>query len=338
MTVERAQASGGRRDAASFSGAERPPERGGAGSRPPPRELPEVHPRVEPAYDAALRAFALRAGRSGGPASAPTEEEDACHPDRAIPFDRFPRDRIPSGPLFAQRPLEMNAVAMSDVKQGGLNDCYFLASVAALANHERGRELVRGMIEPLGGLPERFKVKFAQATVEVTLEDVPVGHVHPGGGADEASLLDAARPELWPIVLERAYAKLHADGDALGYTAIGNCGDAYDAMKALTGSAMLARGPRGPGSGLAGVDLVSKLRAWTRAQQPVVVNTIARSVDAAALDVHGVSGSHSYTVLGVTTLADGRERIALRDPGGAELSIPMEIAQRVFTTAVSTSL
>ncbi len=106
--------------------------------------------------------------------------------------------------LFRQGKGDSTAVHPSDVAQGAIGDCYFMASLAALANTHP--EMIRQMItrNPDGSYTVRFfNEKTGKAEyVTVRAEDIPLNSK---GEPRYAQFGDDG--ELWPAVIEKAYAK-----------------------------------------------------------------------------------------------------------------------------------
>jgi Calpain family cysteine protease len=132
-----------------------------------------------------------------------------------------------------------NSIDPNDVKQGQLGDCYLLASMAAIAraNPEAIRRLVSGpnpdgtfnvtIYSDTGGA---FSTKWTPKTVKVT----PTFPSFTSGGPAfaERGDIDPAQggPELWVMLIEKAYAQLKG-----GYEDIGGGGDSGEALEAITG-------------------------------------------------------------------------------------------------------
>jgi hypothetical protein len=107
--------------------------------------------------------------------------------------------------------------SLEDIDQGSLGDCWFMASMGALAHTEEGRERIKNMIKmnPNG-------------TYSVTFPDGEVVDVTPFFPVDEDGDLTYARPNghppvIWPLLLEKAYAQylgtygdLHEDAPSKG--------------------------------------------------------------------------------------------------------------------------
>jgi hypothetical protein len=120
-------------------------------------------------------------------------------------------------------------VAINDVNQGGLGDCYFMAGLAAVSRMQPER--VRGMIRDHGDGTftvylwrhnDQFEehtpgpdgsYEYVRTATSVRLDDAfPAGF---GGGSpayaefgDKETVDGQTRYELWPMLLEKAYAAL----------------------------------------------------------------------------------------------------------------------------------
>ena len=123
---------------------------------------------------------------------------------------------IPAPILFAKGEGETERIRVSDVVQGRVGDCYLLAAISATIIAPHGRETIERMIQPAAadrGIP-RFQVTFPnQGTpISVTVSAVfPDGHVARSGSRDSATL----KEEIWPAVLEKAYAMVHGGFDRI---------------------------------------------------------------------------------------------------------------------------
>jgi hypothetical protein len=126
----------------------------------------------------------------------------------------------------------------TDVDQGRLNDCWLMASLAALAYKDP--EVLEEMIDPVGD--GTFNVTFQQSSIDpdtaetvyrpVTINVKPDFYVDAGDGktplyADPAG--GGKTPALWTSLIEKAYAQWKGGYDGL------QGGVAADAMEAITG-------------------------------------------------------------------------------------------------------
>lgn len=113
-------------------------------------------------------------------------------------------------------PNDSTEVDMDDIRQGLCGDCYFLASLAAIANN-RPEFIIgnKGMIEPLGKEHKYFRVKFfnkdgTRFNVDIdnrfwNINDKPC---YAGKGNSAAS--DSYNP--WVMAVEKAWAKTNGHG------------------------------------------------------------------------------------------------------------------------------
>jgi hypothetical protein len=282
--------------------------------------------------------FTARAGRAAADAryqafvSAGAESDPdtiACH-NYAAPhhdYDHCVRDSVPDAVLFQKEDADADAVDSRDVQQGGLGDCHFLAPLAALASTARGRALIRSAIvenkndqgdvaswtvtlhKPETHLFARTTFRAVQITVG---EPYVIGHarVRAGGGHNE----------IWPLVIEKAYAQY-----AGGYNNIGRGGVPSVAMAVLTGREAMHVSFDWPnrwfqryGAGELQTDLANgkMVILCTRAGigRPLGPNATPAQRQA-NLAAHGLLQGHAYFAAGVEQ-HDGRLFLKLGNPWG----------------------
>lgn len=119
-------------------------------------------------------------------------------------------------------------ISPSDVNQGALGDCYFHAAMMALAMKNPG--VIEDAIEDLGD--GNYAVTFYQGGAPVTVEVSNVFPVNKDGKpvyAQPSTDHPGPRKDLWPLILEAAYAELEG-----GYGEIEG-GSAGATMSLLTG-------------------------------------------------------------------------------------------------------
>lgn len=212
---------------------------------------------------------AARARKTGAPPPARPalpEPQESCllgvfcsAPARPVAYARLP------GRLFVrgQRP---RAADPGDVKQGGLGDCYLMAALGAIAKADPGRirRMIRRDEHGVYGVTfftrrrswEFWRPEHVEARVRVDaavpLKDGKAAFAKPGGAA-------AGRRELWPMLVEKAYAKLKGSYGMI------DGGLPEKALEELTG-----RTPRVHDA--AGVS-IRELAAWSARGDAVVVDT-----------------------------------------------------------------
>jgi hypothetical protein len=143
----------------------------------------------------------------------------------------------------------------TDVVQGKLDDCYLLASMAAVASTPKGQALLRSMIKETAA---GYEVTLPGLAKAVTVSKTEFGKDRAGFGTSSAT-----KKEIWPMVIESACAKVRG-----GYTAIGNCGTLAEGMGFFTRQ----HESHAPVDGAA----LGKMERAIAAEQPVVVVTKPR--------------------------------------------------------------
>jgi hypothetical protein len=262
-------------------------------------------------------------GSTPGAATDPCEDFGAPDHD----YDRCVRENVQNPVLFKWQGADADPIDSMDVQQGGLNDCHYLAPLAAMAATARGRAFIRGSVvenkNDAGDvvswtvtLHHREKLPRLSPTfrdVRVTVrEPFVVGHARarPGDGG----------PEVWPLVIEKACAQY-----AGGCNGIGRGGDPTEAMAVLTGReptytsfGWLARlfksyGANDLQSDLANGKLVV-LGTNAGIGGPLAPDSTPAQRQANA-DAHGLVGTHAYFATGVEQ-HDGRLFVRLGNPWG----------------------
>ncbi|MGH7295813.1 MAG: C2 family cysteine protease, partial [Polyangiaceae bacterium] len=196
----------------------------------------------------------------------------------------------------------VNGIAAENVVQGTLGDCFFLASLAAVARADPAA-ILNALVENPDG------------TYTVTL--------HGAGGRDVRVHLDAALPataagdepfgrsltpgELWPALYEKAYAKLCG-----GYAVLNRGGLPDQALAALTG----VRAHYRTLSTLSANEAWAMVTGALAARDPVVTSTPeARTLRSRTgrADMAGLIDDHTYAVLDAS-VASGVRTLRLYSP------------------------
>jgi hypothetical protein len=214
-------------------------------------------------------------------------------------------------------PTVRDGISPSDVGQGGVADCYLVAALIGIARQDPGLLAERLRANPNGTVTIIMHPRGpAGAGVGVTVTaSLPARRVQPpyGRSEDEAPgprapgtsrsraagyeevAMDgddaAGRPELWPALYEKAYARLHG-----GYPAI-EFGNAATALRTLTG-----RSAHVFAAHEATVPALGELLADG---EVVIVTTRRRTRPG------GLVAAHAYTLLAVDV---ARRRVLLRNP------------------------
>lgn len=201
-------------------------------------------------------------------------------------------------------PLVNNGFNVSDPVQGQLGDCYFLGSMSAVA-HVRP-EVLQNMIRQ--NEDGSYTVTFQDRGEDYSQPPVPVevrvtADVPTSWSSRPAYVGDAERDEIWPMILEKAFAKWKG-----GYESIQG-GLGTQALSALTGQSpeffqmMPDANP---------AEVFAQIQALTQSGAVMTASSHA-FVDA---QVPGVVGGHLYTLMGAVE-QDGEQYIQLRNPWGS---------------------
>ncbi len=206
-----------------------------------------------------------------------------------------------------------NGVQSADVRQGYIGDCYLASALAAVAGTRP--DAIKQAIKDNGD--GTFTVRF----YEVGWDGKKTAHQE-SVDADLAS--DGDRPayansteqvegkdfmELWPSILEKAYAAWKGS-----YDAIGNGGNSGDVMTALTGEPCRSAPTQGAGNN---DPLWTKMKKASDEKRPMTASTGGEEDPRYKDPEAGVYGWHAYTVLGVEEKKAGAvtDRIVtLRNP------------------------
>lgn len=198
-----------------------------------------------------------------------------------------------------------NGVQVSDVRQGAIGDCFLAAALAAVAGTNAGA--ITGAIKD--NKDGTFTVRFYNLdwSGSKKAESVTVDADLPMNGATPAYAKSTEALELWPSILEKAYAQWKGS-----YDAIGHGGNAGDVMEALTGERSKTKSTSGDTDAL-----WTKMKTATEQKKPMCAGSGDKD-DAKYKDPKaGVYGWHAYTILGVEEKKNGdktEKLVRLRNP------------------------
>ncbi len=184
---------------------------------------------------------------------------------------------------FASTPLFVDGPQYDDIAQGSVGDCYFLSTLASIADTDPN--IIRQMVAPLGD--GTYAVRFYGNSGEVYLRldaDLPVS------GANPAYAKLGHDGELWVPIVEKAYAYFRTAQNS--YTSLGGgwMGVVYTQVANCTSPLRYTTG--------AATDLYNYLASNLSAGHPVTMGSYSNASGP-------IVGSHAYMVKGVTTNADG---------------------------------
>jgi hypothetical protein len=208
--------------------------------------------------------------------------------------------------LHLQEPNDAHVIDVKDVRQRKVGDCAFMASLAAAAGTDAGRDaLLYGVQENKNDLGEvvSYSVRLYEVHWHVdgpkTFQEkwVPVSAYQPYVVGHAEAPTDGARLETWPLVMEQAFAK-HCGG----YNAIAKGLRVRDAMEMLTGKEV-----RHADADAVGATTFSDALA----QQSLVVLSTKSALPA---DGSKLVPGHAYVVTGRFVGADGEAMLTLHNP------------------------
>ena len=213
--------------------------------------------------------------------------------------------------LYIQGEGDKQALHRTDVAQGRLGDCYFVAALAALA--DRHPEAIRRMIKDNGD--GTYTVTFSEGTVVVDAA-VPMdnGRIQYAGKGDETE--DST--EIWSALVEKAWAKLKGGYEQIRGSKVDM--QSGDAMEAITGK----RSKTIRTSSIGDDELLTALAEAEEKQLPMTMGSrTEKSFDEKELEAmheEGVHCNHAYSVIEVDR--EGR-KVRLYNPHGPQTKQPL---------------
>lgn len=248
---------------------------------------------------------------------------DVSVKDKQTPAPRFDRQDLYVG----------DQPRAEDIQQDRIGDCYFVATLGAIADKQPDRIRDAIKFDPATGnytvtlhkkewgwLPPGYHGK--EVKVEVTQQELE-DNLKRGGGSTVDNKTGTDKP-IWPAVMETAYAKMHddnpADGLAQGYKEIDG-GWAHDAMFAVTGSEGENIRPVDMLGGEMGAELMQRQIAKALDEgKPVTLSTdpenrsLWEMITGGEGRQDGLVDNHVYMVERVYKDSNGEVKVELRNP------------------------
>jgi hypothetical protein len=149
------------------------------------------------------------------------------------------RPETPHTYQYAEGSLFQNGISYDDIRQGYINNCFFLAGLGATL--VQSPEIIQNMFIDNGD--DTFTVRFYNDGVAdyVTVDRyLPTNNIGNFVYANAGDYHGNASNELWVTLAEKAYAQLNESGwinqdNTNSYSGIGNAGYLSDAFKHITG-------------------------------------------------------------------------------------------------------
>jgi hypothetical protein len=213
-----------------------------------------------------------------------------------------------------------DGVKAGDVQQGAIGDCYLAAAASSVAGARP--DAIKSAIKDNndGTFTVRFWEVGYDGSKKAHFETVDADLPHRAGAdgteapayAKSTEKVDGkAYMELWPSLIEKAWAQWKGS-----YDAIGHGGFAGSVMTALTGMPSRDASTAGPGEN---DPLWSKMLRATADKRPMTAGSGGKDDPRYKDPKAGVYGWHAYSVLGVEEkkVGDKTERVVtLRNPWG----------------------
>jgi hypothetical protein len=265
----------------------------------PPTELAER----ATAYER-YASFVTGGERSSG-SSCGAGQDDQCESGRLAP-----------AALYVREPGDVHEIEPSDVQQGAVGNCHVMAALCAMASSPEGRDCIARAIT------ENKNAQGETVSYDVTLHCPQTHWFRPTTFTEVKVTVDASfvcphatagtdgnHHEVWPLVLEKAYAQYCGGYDGRG-------GWAADVMRVLTGrDAKHTEFVKIFGNRNYGADALSRDLA---AGKMVVMGTWPDAKD------HNLVGQHAYLVTG-TTMQGGKLCVTLRNPWNIKEPDPVPV-------------
>jgi hypothetical protein len=202
-----------------------------------------------------------------------------------------------------------------DVRQGAIGDCYLAAALAAVAGTRP--DAIKNAIKDNGD--GTYTVRFFEvgwdgkktAHQETVDADLPHNVERPAYANSTEQVDGKDFMELWPSVVEKAYASWKGS-----YEAIGNGGNSGDVITALTGEPCRSTQTAGVGEN---DPLWAKMLKASQEKRPMTAGSGGEEDERYKDPKAGVYGWHAYTVMGVEEKkvgAKSEKTVTMRNPWG----------------------
>jgi hypothetical protein len=237
--------------------------------------------------------------------------------------------------LFVKDPNDAHEVDINDIDQGQIGDCFILASIGAVARHNP--EMIKRMIRDNHDGTYTVTFKQGDTFAYVTVNDKFPGGPESGQHADPGDATRYGKKEIWPLVLEKAYAEYWAGG----YAKIANGGSPSQVLDALVGGRSTRIRP--------GIDNnFEAIKQDFDAGRPYVFSTpdYLTSVSITPLPggethtfdpaTYGLVADHAYTLNKMYRDASGKQWVELYNPWGTNhpKPIPFDEIQSYFPSVI----
>jgi hypothetical protein len=249
---------------------------------------------------------------------APTETGNSLPPQKA--GHTYKEEKV-EGTAFVKGAGDAHEVDITDVRQGQLGDCYFLAILAAIARAKP--DFIKNMVKDNGngtytvtfhtyqGISGLFGSRSGQSVV-VNNTFWTDGSGNPAY-AKKGDTTSTGSPELWVMIIEKAWAQLNG-----GFAQIeGGSSGSSESWGAVTGNDATHIAP----GDLSDADLAKKIEDSFKAKVPVIFHSVSGDDKAKKLAKNGVIGNHEYALN-----AAGGGKFTLYNPWGSQHLVDVDAA------------
>ena len=242
----------------------------------------------------------------------------------------------PAQPRFTEKNLYTRfGPRATDVKQDALGDCYFVATLAAVARQRP--QYIKSSIA-YDRASHHFIVRLFDMQGKIKYVHVTQTELADNINRQGGSYMDNTNKDenAWPAVFETAYAKMFdsnpKDGLAEGYNKIANGGWPKDAMMAITGflGTEIAFTMEPPLTREQAIELLGSRVALALKQKKFVTLWSVPEIDkrnwlekalGTPVPQDGLVDDHVYTVLSMTQAGHGAWTVNLRNPWGTNMGV-----------------
>jgi Calpain family cysteine protease len=214
--------------------------------------------------------------------------------------------------IYLREPGCAAAVSIGDVSQGSLGDCFLLAAMDEIARQsviQGNPSFIPSIIHPNPNGTESvvlYQPHVGLGPWTPFIETVSNVFDPRGVNAGARQAVLGNQKEIWPQIIEKAYAQ-----SAGGYDAIGQGGFPTRAMSVLTGDAAFAYNPVGL--------TVQQMMAYTNNNDLIVFDT----QESGSLP-YGLVADHSYAFAGYSG-SGANTKVLLQNPWGFDNPAPIPI-------------
>ena len=239
-----------------------------------------------------------------------------------------------TGQAFVQGAGDIGDIDANDVRQGLLGDCNLLAPAAAIAraNPEAIRRLITPNTDGSYNVTLYYKDHFWSDLTAHTLRVTSQFYMGADGSPIYARYGDtgASGPELWVMLIEKAFARYRGS-----YTAAGGALWDREGLELLTGN---PASELGVGDGTP-AELLTMISDALREGKAITVNTSTSrwqnwtrtAAEQAEITRYNIKLDHAYSIEAVDTAA---QTLNLRNPWGFShiTNLPVSMFRRYFNT------